>query len=437
MMRSMFSAVSGLKAEQAAMDVIGNNVANVNTIGFKASRVTFKDVMSQLIKGASMPQGNMGGTNPQQVGLGVAIGSIDTLFSQGSSERTDNPMDVMIDGNGFFTVGDLAGSKSYTRAGNFGVDSNGNLVTPGGLYVYGWQADSTGKIDTSGNLVPLNIYSNMSKEASPTQNITIGGNLNANLSSTDPSDNSMTYNEMIYDSLGKTHVIDLKFTKTGNNTWNLTVTSNDQALGATQNPDGTITPVQILQGVQISFDPDGKLINPNPNQNNGRYIITLNVSDSDGATSPQNINLDITPLTQFAGTGDEKDTIKEISKDGNPAGTMEGFKIDQYGNINVTYSNGQNVVIGQLAIANISNPMGMEKIGDNLYKLTPNSGNADYGPAGTGGRGVLNPGSLEMSNVDLAQEFTNMIITQRGYQANSRVITASDNMLQDLINIVR
>ncbi|WP_073342364.1 flagellar hook protein FlgE [Caldanaerobius fijiensis] len=433
MMRSMFSAVSGLKAEQAAMDVIGNNVANVNTVGFKASRVTFKDVMSQLIKGASMPQDNRGGTNPQQVGLGVAIGSIDTLFSQGSSQRTDNPLDVMIDGNGFFTVGDLTGSKSYTRAGNFGVDSNGNLVTAGGLYVYGWQADSTGKVDTSGNLVPLNLYNKISKEAKATQNITIGGNLNANLAVND----SMTYNEMIYDSQGRTHIINLKFTKTGNNTWNLEVTSYDPALGATLNQNGTITPVQILQPTQISFDANGNLINPNPNQNNGRYIINLSVSDSDGAASPQNINLDITPLTQFAGVGNEKDTIKEVSKDGNPAGTMEGFKIDQYGNIIVTYSNGQNFIIGQLAIASISNPMGLEKVGDNLYKLTPNSGEAEYGAAGTGGRGVLNPGSLEMSNVDLAQEFTNMIITQRGYQANSRVITASDTMLQDLINIVR
>ncbi|WP_026485914.1 flagellar hook protein FlgE [Caldanaerobius polysaccharolyticus] len=421
MMRSMYSAVSGLKAEQAAMDVIGNNVANVNTVGFKASRVTFKDVMSQLIKGASMPQDNMGGTNPQQIGLGVAIGSIDTLFSQGSSQRTDNPLDVMIDGNGFFTVGDLTGSKSYTRAGNFGVDSQGNLVTAGGLYVYGWRADSTGKVDTSGDLVPLNLYAQLSKGASATQNVKIGGNLNANLAV----DDFMTYDEMIYDSLGRSHIINLKFTKTGVNAWDISVSSADSAL----------TNITINTS-SIAFDSNGKLTSPAADSN-GRRIIQLSITDSDGANSPQTINLDITDLTQYAGVGMEKDTVKEVSKDGNPAGSMESFEIDQYGNVNVTYSNGQNVIIGQLAIANIPNPMGLEKAGDNLYKVTPNSGDPDYGTAGTGGRGVLNPGSLEMSNVDLAQEFTNMIVTQRGYQANARVITASDAMLQDLVNIVR
>lgn len=412
MMRSMNSAVSGLKAEQVAMDVIGNNVANVNTVGYKASRATFEDMMSQMLKSSSASQGNMGGTNPQQVGLGVAVGSIDTSFTDGSPQTTDNPLDVAISGNGFFTVGELSGSKKLTRAGNFGIDEAGNLVTSNGYFVYGWTLDSTGKINTSGDLTPINIYNQLNEAATKTTKISLGGNLNANLAA----DDTMVYNETVYDSLGASHNIQFTFTKAAaTNSWSVTASTSE-------------TGVTVTGSTTLSFGTDGKF---------STTPVTMPLSITVPGADSMNLTVDLSTITQYAGAGQETDTIDELSKDGNKAGSMESYEIDKNGNLNITYTNGQNECIATLAIATVNNSMGLNKIGDNMYEVSNNSGDVQYGTAGTGNRGLLNPESLEMSNVDLAQEFTNMIVTQRGYEANSKVITASDTMLQDLVNIIR
>ncbi|MDI6601750.1 MAG: flagellar hook protein FlgE [Thermoanaerobacteraceae bacterium] len=426
MMRSMFSAISGLKSHQAMMDVIGNNIANVNTPGYKTARITFKDVFSQTLRGATGPQEGRGGTNPQQIGLGIAVASIDNLFTNGSSQRTDNPLDLSISGNGFFMVGDNSG-RYFTRAGNFGIDTAGNLVNASGYMVLGWPADENENYDTAVEPTSLNLFNKLTLDAQATSNIIMGGNLDAGTPDTDPG-NEIPYNVSIYDSLGNEHILTLHFTRTGSNTWDVNVTSTDSS----------ITGGLPTSTIPFTFDANGKLTDTDGIPAEGEDgIMTLPISGityNNGAAA-QNITISFPTnnFTMFAGDT----TAKAVDKDGYAAGTLESFTIDQYGRVVGTYDNGGRQLLGVLAIADFANEGGLQKIGDNLYLDTNNSGNPEIGQAGGRGLGVINPGTLEMSNVDLSQEFTNMIIAQRGFQANARIITASDELLQELVNMKR
>ncbi|MGF7399651.1 flagellar basal-body rod protein FlgF [Thermoanaerobacterium thermosaccharolyticum] len=422
MLRSMYSAVSGLKAHQAEMDVIGNNIANVNTVGFKASRMTFKEIFNQTIKGASAPQGNGGGTNPQQVGLGVAIASIDTLFTNGGSQRTDNPKDLSIDGNGFFIVNN-GGANLYTRAGNFSFDSNGDLVTPDGYKVMGWISQDGKTVNTdTGNLSPISIKDWSSTSPSSTTLIQLGGNLDAG---TDVG-SSVSYNVTIYDSQGGSHVATIQFTKKNSaGNWDVSIT----------NFDGTdlSSPVNIGS---IKFDSAGLIDQTNPSSFTVSSSSLLGANTNTNATlgdGTNNITIDLSKLTMYSNPTD----LRELSKDGNSAGSIENINIDQYGVVSGIYSNGRTQVIGQIALADFQNTQGLEKVGNTMFINTVNSGDPMIGAANTGTRGTINPGTLEMSNVDLANEFANMITTQRGFEANSKVITTSDEILQDLVNLKR
>ncbi|KAA5807768.1 flagellar hook protein FlgE [Thermoanaerobacterium thermosaccharolyticum] len=420
MLRSMYSAVSGLKAHQAEMDVIGNNIANVNTVGFKASRMTFKEIFNQTIKGASAPQGNGGGTNPQQVGLGVAIASIDTLFTNSGSQRTDNPRDLSIDGNGFFIVNN-GGANLYTRAGNFLFDSNGDLVTPDGYKVMGWISQDGKTVNTdTGDLSPISIKNWSSTSPASTKLIQLGGNLDAGTSI----GSSVSYNVTIYDSQGGSHVATIQFTKKDNaGNWDAAITNFD-------GNDLSASPVTIGS---IQFDSNGLITNP------AGSIFSVNVSSlpitNTNATlgDGTNITIDLSNLTMYSSSTD----IRELSKDGNEAGSIESINIDQYGVVSGIYSNGRTQVIGQIALADFQNTQGLEKVGNTMFINTVNSGDPMIGAANTGTRGTINPGTLEMSNVDLANEFANMITTQRGFEANAKVITTSDEILQDLVNLKR
>ncbi|MCP2240045.1 flagellar basal-body rod protein FlgF [Thermoanaerobacterium thermosaccharolyticum] len=422
MLRSMYSAVSGLKAHQAEMDVIGNNIANVNTVGFKASRMTFKEIFNQTIKGASAPQGSGGGTNPQQVGLGVAIASIDTLFTNGGSQRTDNPTDLSIDGNGFFIVNN-GGANLYTRAGNFSFDSNGDLVTPDGYKVMGWISQDGKTVNTdTGNLSPISIKDWSSTSPSSTTLIQLGGNLDAG---TDVG-SSVSYNVTIYDSQGGSHVATIQFTKKNSaGNWDVSIT----------NFDGTdlSSPVNIGS---IKFDSAGLIDQTNPSSFTVSSSSLLGANTNTNATlgdGTNNITIDLSKLTMYSNPTD----LRELSKDGNSAGSIENINIDQYGVVSGIYSNGRTQVIGQIALADFQNTQGLEKVGNTMFINTVNSGDPMIGAANTGTRGTINPGTLEMSNVDLANEFANMITTQRGFEANSKVITTSDEILQDLVNLKR
>jgi len=415
MMRSMFSGVSGLRNHQIRMDVIGNNIANVNTVGYKKNRVTFQDMLSQNIRGASSPQGGRGGSNPQQVGLGMTVNSIDTIHTQGSSETTGKVTDMMVDGDGFFVVGDGT-NNYYTRAGNFDFDSVGSLITPGGLKVQGWVADSAGNIDTSQTISDITIPKGQSIQPQATSQATYVNNLDASTAV------AGTVPVMLeaYDSLGNSYSIPALFTKTGANAWSYSIPAASLPANIT---------AAVVANPAITFNANGTYATPVvPNT-----TVTLTLNAAVGATTPQVLNVDFTGMTQYSS---ESNALLD-SQDGYSSGVLNGYAIDKSGSITGRFSNGLTKQLAQVSLANFNNPGGLSKSGENLYTSSNNSGQPQIGTAGSGGRGDISPNKLEMSNVDLSQEFTDMIITQRGFQANSRIITVSDEMLQELVNLKR
>ena len=443
MMRSMFSGVSGLRAHQTRMDVIGNNVANVNTVGFKSGRVTFQEIFSQTLRGAGAPDSatGRGGTNPMQVGLGLGVGAVDTIMTRGSLQRTDNPTDVSIEGEGFFVMkGGTGDTFRFSRAGNFTIDKSGNLVTGSGMNVYGWQQLATGKkdeFDTEQKIEAINLYSDKyrNKRIIPAQVSTkavLAGNLDAaymDLATataapiSDPTlAKKFTVPMTVYDSLGQSYKISLDFQKASvaagpppTTTWNIT------------SGGGTV------QGLAtVVFDGNGALT---PASAAEIRALRITPTAATSGTASFDVNLDLTKLTMYSADC----SVKPISIDGYTMGTLVTFNIGSDGILTGIYDNGQQQALGMLALANFQNPAGLQKVGDNMYIPTTNSGEFDEKgvKAGSEGVGTFNPGTLEMSNVDLSKEFTEMIITQRGFQANSRIITTSDEMLQELVNLKR
>lgn len=409
MMRSMFSGVSGLRNHQIRMDVIGNNIANVNTVGYKKSRVTFQDMLSQNIRGASAPQGGLGGTNPQQVGLGMTINSVDTIHTQGSSETTGKVTDMMVDGDGFFVVGD-GQDNYYTRAGNFDFDSAGNLVNSSGLVVQGWMANAAGAIDTTQPIAGIQIPKGQAIQPRATANAILVGNLDATAVNPDTHVRTIT----VYDSLGQSHNLNITFTKNANPLeWDVTISD----------PGWTVAPA--IAGGPVRFDAAGALVAPAGG--------TLTITGTPPNANAVNIAVDVSSLTGY----DAESNVELNSQDGYSSGVLNGYSIDKTGVITGRFSNGLSKQLAQVALSNFNNPGGLLKAGENLYTASNNSGQPQIGTAGSGGRGDISPGKLEMSNVDLSQEFTDMIITQRGFQANSRIITVSDEMLQELVNLKR
>ncbi|MEC9488816.1 MAG: flagellar hook protein FlgE [Halanaerobium sp.] len=406
MMRSMYAGVSGLKVHQTRMDVIGNNIANVNTIGFKASRVTFKDILSQTVKGASAPQNNRGGTNPMEVGLGVGLGSIDVNHTPGNLQTTNIQTDLAIDGNGFFIYND--GSRDfYSRAGALTIDDDGNLVnTLNGYKIQGWQADTNGVIDINTPITSINIPRGQVLQAAASTELDISGNIN-------PDQSTFTVSADLVDSQGKPQTVVIELNKTAPNNWDWEAQWEDNT--------GT---VNVVGSGSISFDGAGDLTTGMP--------IASAISFNPTGVDPMNLELDFTGLTQAYGA-----SSFDVSKNGYPMGSFESITINGSGTVVGTYSNGRTKPLAQIALATFDNPAGLSKAGDSMFAVTTNSGDPDRGIAGSGGRGEIAPGNLEMSNVDLAEQFTDMITTQRGFQANSKIIQTADQMLQDLVNIKR
>mgnify|MGYP000875932544 CR=1 FL=1 len=416
MMRSMFAGVSGLKNHQTRMDVIGNNIANVNTVGFKGSRVNFQDILSQTMQGASSGQGARGGTNPMQVGLGMGLASIDTLFTDGSFQPTGKQTDLSIQGSGFFILSDGA-NQVYTRAGAFDFDNQGNFLVPGtGYKVMGWMADANGNIDTNQPTTNIQVPVGSSMAAQKTTDMTFVNNLSSEAPIGAGSRVPVSVNA--YDAQGNAHKVSGYFQKSANNEWKFTVISpaDSGAVVAADESDESV----------IAFDAA-----------TGNYTATGTVIKSilitpTGSAPAFTVVPDFSALTQFGG-----ESTVQADSNGYASGTLESKTIDTDGIITGRFSNGQSMALGRVALATFNNPSGLNKVGDNMYTQSNNSGTAQIGPANTGGRGKFNPGSLEMSNVDLAQEFSNMIITQRGFQANSKIISVSDEMLQELANLKR
>lgn len=528
MLRSLFAGVSGMRTHQLDMDVIADNIANVNTTGFKASRMTFKEVYSQLLRSARGPMGDLGGVNPLQVGLGVTTGSIDTLFTQGAPMSTGRDTDLAIDGNGFFVLTDGT-SRYYTRAGNFSVDSAGYLVYTNGMKVMGWTAVN-GVVDASVAVSTIQLPTDKTIPARATDYVSIGGNLDSNTTgkvrfnnltltvddganppvsfqvefrlrptgnfnewaweavrtdtgevlarSTDtgkgpivtdkdgqilspagtldfsfgvdtdgvpgpdvtvnvlgpsgplpygytaqgPSVTSFSGGEGsfeaapnptltidVFDSLGNVRTLAIRYTRTSNNTWEWTLTDEANSVINT----GTLT-----------FSNSGSL------QSGQRTTVLV---PGAGGAATMSIELDFSQLTQFAA----QSVPVMLSQNGYASGRLIRFTVDDAGLIKGVFSNGTTEDLAQIALATFSNQEGLIKQSDTLFVESGNTGAVTIGPPNSGNRGKLAPGFLEMSNVDLSQEFTNLILAQRGFQANSRVITTSDEMLQELMTLKR
>jgi len=419
MMRSLFAGVTGLQNHQVRMDVIGNNIANVNTIGFKASRATFKEALSQTLNSGSAPQGNRGGINPQQIGFGVGIGSIDVIHTQGGTQGTNNATDLAIEGTGFFIVAD-GDQHYYTRAGMFEFDGNGTLISKvNGLPVLGYLPNAMGVIDE--NVTQLNKLTITPELRSitpvATKNVYLSGNISANTQANE----SITRMATVYDSIGDTHRVIITFTKNAVNEWTWSATLEDDA---SKTELGPADPNER----KIEFNDDGTI----KNGSTGKVTIPASLLDLVSETDLE-FTLDLTGVRQFA---DESSLVVQ-RQDGLPKGELDSISIDQSGTLLGSYSNGLIKELGRIALARFENPPGLQKVGDTMFAKSVNSGDPIVGMANSSGLGSIRSNSLEMSNVDLSQEFTDMIVTQRGFQANSRIITSADEMLQELVNLKR
>jgi flagellar hook protein FlgE len=402
-LRSMFSAISGLRAHQTKMDVTGNNIANVNTVGFKSSQTVFQDTLSQVLSNGSAVTETTGGTNPAQVGLGVQVAGITTNFSQGSTQSTSRSTDFMISGDGFFVTESGNGEQLYTRAGSFDFDSDGRLVTPNGSILQGWSAVN-GTVDTNGAIGDLSVPYGSTMAPKPSRTGGFTGNLSSSAEVGDQVESQIT----MYDALGNKQQVTAAYEKTGENTWGVTVTGAGTAtLTGTLEFDAETG--KITSGGILSFTPTG----------NGSW------------TNP--VTVDLSGITQYSSAS----SLTVVPTDGYASGTLQSFSLSGDGTIVGVYSNGLRQDVGKLALATFANPSGLEKAGDSSYRVGNNSGAPTIGAPGVGGAGTLTAGGLEMSNVDLASEFTDLIIAQRGFQANSRVITASDEVLQSLVQLGR
>ncbi|MGJ7441877.1 flagellar hook protein FlgE [Aquipuribacter sp. MA13-6] len=390
MLRSMFSSISGLRSHQTMMDVTGNNIANVNTAGFKSSQTLFQDTLSQLLQGAAAPNAQQGGTNPAQVGLGTRVAGINTNFGQGAAQTTGRATDLMISGDGFFVVNN-GNEQLYTRAGSFSFDAQGRLTTTDGALVQGWGAVN-GVANVNGPLGPLTLPIGALLQPTASTAVTMGGNLPSDIAVGTAIPTSIE----VYDGQGNARVVSVAYTRVNATQWNVQVT------------DGATVANSVL-----NFAADGTAPAP-------------------AAVVVNGITIDMAGLTGYAGSN----TAAALFQDGAAAGTLSSFGVGPDGALVGVFSNGRRETLGQLALATFANPGGLEKAGGSAYRASVNSGNVQVGVPGDG-RGTLAGGMLEMSNVDLAQEFTSLIIAQRGFQANSRVITASDEILQDLVNMKR
>lgn len=409
MLRSMFSAISALNIHQTYMDVVANNLANVNTYGYKASRVTFQDQFSQTMWNGAAPTENLGGINPAQIGLGVRLGAISPNFTQGMLQNTNRNTDLAIQGDGFF-IYNTGVTNLYSRDGSLEIDSEGYLVNGStGARIQGWMANVVNNIATVDTGMPISALQLPlgATLAQQTENATLFGNLD--------SSQAVGYKYPVtlgvYDSLGDLHSVTVEFelTDKATSTWTWTASGTDVT------GNGTVT-----------FDTDGQSQTPSG-------TIHIAASNSGGAAD-FDVTLDMSRLTQLASNTD----LSMTYQDGLAAGSFSSFFVTpQTGEVYGVYSNGMQRLIGQLALASFVNPSGLERVGNNMFVVGSNSGAPAVGAAGTGARGTLAAGYLEGSNVDLGQEFTNMIIAQRGFQASSRVITTSDEMLLELVNLKR
>jgi flagellar hook protein FlgE len=429
MLTSFYSGLTGLSAYASALNIVGNNLANVNTAGFKASSINFKDLVAATFGGLA----TSGSGNPMQVGLGVLPTSIDGIFTQGSIQNTTEATNVAIEGNGFFIVGDTEDEMLFTRAGNFSFDREGYLINPAGQYVLGYtDKDADGSIISSGTLHRIFLPANTISEPEPTTFIQLFANLNVQ----DDAGDVYTASVTIYDSKGAPHTLSVEFTHNpiagGNDAWDYEVfIPGEDVVGGTAGTPYSITGGPVVQGIQ--FDATGTMVVPAAD-------VALTTPAFVNGADPLNFNWDllygdndVPTLTGYPFPSATNST----NTDGYGPGNLTSIIVGSDGIIQGIFSNGQVEELAQLALATFNNPRGLLRVGGNIYAETNASGNASVGAPDTGGRGTISGSALESSNVDIATEFTNMMVFQRGYQANSRIITTSDEVIQESLNIKR
>ncbi len=542
LLNSLFAGVSGLRNHQIMLDVIGNNIANVNSIGYKGSRVTFSDTFNQYVRYGTDPTTTTGGTNSFQVGLGMKINSIDRNWTQGTFERTGLTTDLAIQGNGLFILKNN-GKQFYSRAGAFVFDANGKLVNPqNGAIVQGKVATDKGVIPPGNNLQDIYIDTNLRLPAVATTKTAWGGNLSStstltrtenfvqtgNITSSLAIGDSVTDSNTIYDNNGNPYTMSITYTKTAADTFNMTYNvldaNGNSVIGGPQtsvlvfngttgalqtidgNPPALINISNVALGINYNFNVNNitqnagtttisstvdenrtptivtgtlsvfdslgnahsitlKFTKTGPNQWNWNTsvpspaileqnsgTISFNTDGSinsispnppiirltpGGGASPQNIELDFgsgfTGITQTSSNS----VVSALSQNGSAAASLSNINIDQYGYIVGVFTNGESRNLAQILVATFANRNALTSVGDNLYSVSPNSGAALVGEPGEGTGTTLQSGALEQSNVDLSEEFTKMIVSQRGFQANARVVTTSDTLLQEITNLVR
>lgn len=418
---SFSASLAGLFANQQKLSVIGNNLANINTVGFKASSVEFSDLVNQSVGGSS--------TNPMQIGLGVTVGFISPNFSQGGIESNGIATNAAIQGPGFFVIGD-ATTRTYTRAGDFSLDADGVLVTSDGRPVQGYTAVDplTGQIITSGQ--PTNIVISPGRLRPPVATTLFGTTTNLDANAVTAS--TFASSVQLYDSLGVAHVATITYTKSGPGAWGYVVSvPGAEVTGGTAG-----TPSPIATGT-LGFSGAGVLTTVNGGA--PADVLFTSPAWSNGAT-PVNFSWDIVNANGVASlTGYSfPSATASVTPNGSPTGAVAGVvNIDVAGRMLASSGLGLTITVAQLSLATFNNPQGLVKLGRNGYSETEASGVPSIGTGGTGGRGTFIGSALEQSNVDIAQEFTQMILAQRGYQANSKSITVADELLIETLNMKR
>ena len=463
MMRSLYSGVSGLQNHQTRMDVIGNNIANVNTFGFKRARVNFQDMISQQLSGPARPNDELGGVNPKEVGLGMTIASVDNIFTQGNLQTTGVTTDIAIEGNGFFILKD--GEQSYyTRNGDFSLDRDGTFVNPAnGMRVQGWMAQEVNGIEiVSTAATPTDIVIPVGSKDPPraTQNVLFRCNLDKNTplipeqaNAEDIIRGTWGTEQEIYDSFGNKHLLSVSFARVPGavNQWQATVNVDADNADFTQTRVGLNTTDGMGNTFIVSFDNMGRLLSVEDSagvasNENGQILLQTSFTvpesnpDADGNPYRQTLNINIGTIGSMTDTITQdasRSTTKAFSQDGYALGYLDNFKIDSSGVITGVYSNGSVRTLGQIAMASFTNDRGLEKAGDNTYTESNNSGQAMIGESGVAGKGKLLSGALEMSNVDLAEQLTDMIVTQRGFESNAKTIQTTDSMLETILSLKR
>jgi len=414
MIGSLFAGISGLNANSTAMTVIGDNIANVNTTAFKANRSSFANVLSQ----------SLGGSIGSDIGRGVEFWGTSPLWTQGSLENSGSPTDLAISGKGFFIVQDDSGTNFFTRAGQFHLDQAGDMVNPDGYLVQGYAIDANGNL---GNLTSISIPGERISPPSATTEFSF----DINLDSTTATNGTYSTSQSVFDTLGNAIPLTLTFTKTANpGEWTV-----GAAIPASAGPGVAFNPASGPTGtITMAFDTNGNLSNPAGDQ-------TLQLTLTNGATNPLDITWDLfdtsgANLGDITGYATPSATTFQY-QDGYTSGVLRGISVDEDGVVTAAYSNGQLTPTYQIALADFPSYDGLAKLGKNLYSESLASGQPMPGVAGNGRMGSITPGAIEGSNVDLSQEFTSMIIAQRGFQANARVITTADEMLTELVNLKR